>query len=438
VRPGLAFVDDRRLAVQGPLRLHLVELAADGSPTEASSTDLRELAWEVFGEVERPRVGSDPPGWCHYPAVRDRDLFLVHGRASRRPGGAPNCLLCLRLPSADPVDPADWSPGLTVLGQEAGGISIRWAVSGDRVLTPDGEVEIRSELEELASAELQPAPLLVGSLVVVQARLHDGEAQDWLLAFDAGSGDLRWKRFLAKGADLTAQGGRFGASAGPRLAAMPTVLAGPRIFAGTHLGSGSLVEAVDGRLCWSVLNRRRAATRPGWEGGPPPWIPLADSPEDGEILWAPVDSDRVYRLRATPLEGAEPTAQSIFRRPPRAMGGAEVLLGGDEHELLLLGRAGSSRTLFARREGAGERVDSLWLGPEEGFRGRGLVSPTRVYASTDRGLYLFDRTRELYLLDYRPLDACGSLRGGDLHARGRSVLVLGFDALWSFRATSPE
>ncbi len=433
VRPGLVFLDDDHLAVQGPLRLHLLELSAAGSPTETLSLDLRELVWEIFGEVERPRTGSEPPGWCHYPAAHRGRLYLVHGRASRRHGGAPNTLLCLDPAGAGEVDPADWSPGLTIIGQRLEGPEVRWAVSGDRVLDPEGEVRIEPALAELAEAELQPAPLRIGSAVVVQARVYDGEVRDWLLAFDAERGDLRWKRLLAKGADVSPEAGRFGTGAGPRHAAMPTILAGTRIFAGTHLGSGSLVET-DGRLCWSVKNRRRSPERSGWGGGPPLWIPGLEAPEDGELLWAPTDSDRLYRLRARPLRGADPTVEELFRRPPRAMGGAEVLLGGDPHEAVLLGRSGSARTLFARREAAGDRVDSLYLGPEESFRGRGLVSVARAYASTDRGLYLFDRERELYLLDYRPLEATGAIQGGDLYARGSLIAVLGFDAIWLFRA----
>jgi hypothetical protein len=75
------------------------------------------------------------------------------------------------------------------------------------------------------------------------------------------------------------------------------------------------------------------------------------------------------------------------------------------------------------------------LGPKERFAGEGLVSPTRALFASDRGLYLLDRTRDLYLLDYAPLvPPLQGLppAGGTVRARGEWICVLGTATLWVF------
>ncbi|NUP97691.1 MAG: hypothetical protein HUU28_16145, partial [Planctomycetaceae bacterium] len=77
------------------------------------------------------------------------------------------------------------------------------------------------------------------------------------------------------------------------------------------------------------------------------------------------------------------------------------------------------------------------LGPAEKFSGEGLTSPTRALFASNRGLYVLDRTKDLYLVDYAPLAAPAdgvATTGGSVHARGDTVCVLGVNALWVFRA----
>ena len=82
----------------------------------------------------------------------------------------------------------------------------------------------------------------------------------------------------------------------------------------------------------------------------------------------------------------------------------------------------------------GTLVHALYLGPEEHFTGTGLVSATRALVASDHGLYLFDRTRELYLLDYQALAPIGDEPvGGDLFAHAERVFVLGPGTLACFR-----
>ncbi|MEW6072995.1 MAG: hypothetical protein AB1726_10455 [Planctomycetota bacterium] len=429
VRPGLVFLDDRQLVVQTALRLHRIAVSPGAAPRLLATYDLRELAWNAIGEVEAPRAGREPPGWALAPAAAGERLLLVHGRASPRPGGPPNALLCLRLPGA-----GDWSPGLSVLGQRPAGPVLCWAVSGERRVGPAGEVESPSSLAGFAGLELQGAPLVAGGRVLVQGRLKDGDVRDWLLALELAGGELAWSRLLAKGADLGGPAGRFTGGNEPLLAPQPLATAGGRVFAGTHLGAGSLVEALDGRLIWSLRNRRRSPGEGGWGGGSVPAFPSAGGPGDVELLWAPADSDRLYRLAARPFGGERPAPADLFLAPPRAIGEAEILVGGDAEEAIVLGRSGAARALLAWRRREGRRIASVHLGPEEAFRGRGLAGARRAYASTDRGLYLFDRAAELYCLDYEPLAPAGGPGGGDVFARGSLVVVLGPTALWAFQS----
>jgi len=148
-----------------------------------------------------------------------------------------------------------------------------------------------------------------------------------------------------------------------------------------------------------------------------------------------MDSDRLYPLRIDPIAGRPgDEASSVLARPPAPLGDASALLGGGADEWIVLASAGKEHTVSARRRGV-DRVDALDLRQGEHFRGQGLVSAERVWLATDSDLYLFDRTRELYLLDVAGLPAAGEEpRGGDLFARGDDVLVVGSGALWRFRA----
>ena len=142
----------------------------------------------------------------------------------------------------------------------------------------------------------------------------------------------------------------------------------------------------------------------------------------------------VHPAALRPLGTGTTAAEALYAGPPRPVGESLFLAGGDPRATVVLGRAGGERTVSELRSPGTDRLDALYLGPDEEFRGRGLASPTRVFASTDRGLYLFDRTRELYLLDYAPLAPVGSVtRGGDVFARGGLVVTLSRDGLWAFR-----
>ena len=189
-----------------------------------------------------------------------------------------------------------------------------------------------------------------------------------------------------------------------------------------------LVDALDGELLWSLKNRRRPEQEVGWNGARP-----LLAPEGTALLWQPMDSDRMYVLGTAPIASDEPTG-GLMLRAPVPLAEARLLHGGEADEQIVSGASGRERTLSARRAGR-DRVDALDLGPEEEFRGLGRVSQARAWVATDRELMLFDRTRELYLLQAESLAPLGGLpAGGDVHARDDLVLVVGSAGVWRFRA----
>jgi hypothetical protein len=211
------------------------------------------------------------------------------------------------------------------------------------------------------------------------------------------------------------------------------------VFAGTHLGAAALVEVGTGQPLWMFKNRRRPPRARGWTGDRPLLATRPDPTGTVGILWAPWDSDFMYPLSPrVPPAGEDEDRVLSGGRPPVPLVEAEALVGGDVQEAIVLARDGRERTISARRAGL-DRIDALDLGPDETFAGRGLVSAERVWVPSDRGVYLFDRTRELYLLDFQALPSSGSREtsGGDLVARGSWVAVVGPEGLWTL-ATRPR
>jgi hypothetical protein len=420
VQPGLAFLSDELLALQLVDRIAWLE--------SRSGRTVYELAWKklvadaglIVGEPHAgPVPTSSAPGWAMRPAADGRLVVCVHGRSV---GGNSNALVCLETPAAPP--PAE-------LG--APGPRVRWIVHRDRTLDAEGREtpfppELRGAIEP--DGELQPGPLILGSEVLVQVR-RGGRAsgsgaggpvqiESSLLALDLETGRPLWRRFLARGVELVRDTGRLSTGDALRAPGQALVAIGGLVFCGTHLGAGSLVDPLDGRLVWTLLSRRRDPQRPGWTG----WTP---EPAGRTLLWAPADSDQLYWLDArASLPGP---SRAPFLHPPRAAGEAVALLGGDAAEALVLARAGMRRTLSSWAAESGGRRDALYLAPDETFAGAGALSPERALFASDRGVYLFDRTRELYLLDYEPLQGPAQ-GGGDVYARGDRVLVVGREGLW--------
>ena len=432
VRPGLAFLEDGSVVVQTPDQIHQLRIDREGRLERVRFFEPEKLLGGFAPWLDERLVRPEPPGWALAPATDEKTLVFVHGRTLG--DGDRNALLCVRLPS------------LTELGSRGNEEGpplprLEWAVVGDLLVDADGEVEEVEALRELPRLEFQPGALIHGERVYALARASEGDVRAWILAFDRTSGRLAWKRLVAKGADLRPDAGRLASNDGLYGGASQALLLVPRgggrelgLFCGTQLGAGSLVDVLDGAPLWTLKNRRRDARVRGWSGAPP----VLGS--DGAILWQPSDSDRLYTLNPGPLAGpplgwAEPTedTRGLFLAPVRPLGEALTLVAGDGEESVVLGRARSEKTVSTRRPGR-DRLDGLYLSREEAFAGEGLASPSRLYFSTTRGVYLFDRDRELYLLDYQPVPRVGEApAGGDVHARGDTLLVLGRHRVWAYR-----
>lgn len=423
-RPGGTFLPDGRFAVQTAEELLIYALSPSGTLALSSQIRIDEHLEGSTPELhfDAPR---EAPGWPLVPAACGEHLAVVVGRTHQE---EPNVLLVLEL------EPPQPHAGLSLdLGRGPPRARTAWALLGSELVCAE-DSRVLAELDALGEFEFQPCPVATSDWIVVQVRAYAGRVRAWLFAFDRRDGSPAWGLELASGAERVVTP-RFSAGP-PRSAAQPLLafeLEGEaRVFAGTHLGLGALVDALTGAPLFGLKNRRRAEHESGWSGD----RPVLGACREGtpSLLWAPMDSDRLYTLRPFALASAGDEDGAAQLAVPAPLGDAERLLGGDAREHLVLGNTGRERTVSARRPGK-DRVDALDLGEDERFRGAGLVSPERVWVATDRSLYLFDRTRELYLLDSAVLPPTADPpAGGDLYGHGAHVLVLGRSAVWSFLA----
>lgn len=416
VQPGLAFLERNRAAIQLPDLLALVDLTAGTLVASQRTSDLL----EPFG-LAPPLVAADADkcAWPLTPVTDGRAVVMVEGRSR---GDRSNALVCL-----EPGRPDETVP-----------FRLRWCLTPERLVDRAGVSRPWPVGRGLAGGEFQPGPLLVGSLIVVQVRqatatsgaggredprnASGAEWQSWLVAVDLATGQPSWTVLFSKGTELTRDLGRFAPQSGSESAGQPLARVGLRVFAGTGLGTGALIDALDGRLVWALKNRRREAARRGWAGGTPPVF--ADPPG---VLWAPTDGDFLYWLRAEPLTGGS----RLFLDAPHPIAEAEALLTGDAGQAVVLSRAGAVRSASTWDAAHGGRRDAFELAPLETFTGPGLASKERALFATDRGLYLSDRDRDGWLVDYEELPGSGP-KGGTVFARGGRVAVLGHRTLWIF------
>lgn len=419
-RTGIAFLSERRIAVQTAELVHLVELGPEGTLEPRTAFRPADL---LGGLAPAPVRDATPRPLV--PVAGQGHLVLVHGVSS---GDEPNALLCLE-------PPGELGPRAFLEDRLAP--ELAWAIVGGQRLEPSGEVREVPELAELSALEFQPGPLIVGERVIVQAREYPGDVRAWLIALGLRTGEVLWERRIASGADLRPER-RFDTDR--RLWAQPLLLldeeGAPRVFAGTNLGAGALFDSLDGEPCWTLKNRRRDPLEDGWLGARP-----ARATDAAALLWTPNDSDRLYTLGVEPVRAGDRETGSLFLAPPSPRAHAERCLGGDLREVLVLGTREGVRAVSTRRAGL-DPIMAVHLSSIESFAGDGLVSKERVLVPSDRKLYLFDRGRELYLLDLERLPSLGrsadpiqgAARGIDLVGRGRLVLAVGDEALWAFRA----
>jgi len=428
-RPGLARLSHGQLLIQGrgfDRGLDVVwEVAESGIGRPYEPWKLLDEQELMYGENRR-RPGDD---WNFQPVADVASLILVLGRAEDMRGYEERSNTVARM-----LPPSGPKPGV-----------LEWALGPSGLWTAeDGLV---GSLESLIGAglwEFQPEPLLIEDRLILQARQWkqerdesgrlrisaQGESRAWAIALDRHDGHLIWKRELGRGSEPRPDVG-IPMTATRRVrtpASPPVLLAGHRVFMGTQLGVGALLDLEDGRLLWSYLNPRRTADASGWSALPAPRAVPGRTGEPPTIVWAPADSDRLLWLRGD----SDIAGEGLEVHPPLSREEAEALLGADADEALILTRYGPHFTLAAYRPQTGERLDAIDLGRDEQPLADLLWSTDRALFASDKALYLFDRGRELYLLEAFPLPRTAHAGTGRLLTRGGSVQLLLPEGLWTF------
>jgi hypothetical protein len=416
LRPGLVAIDQDLVAVQTAAGLHLVDTS---SATRDRVIEPMKLVEPAFGHIGPSRAArkSGAPGWAHLPRIAGDELFLVVGRAES--GRGPNALAAISISS---LELGESSP-LDLTADEP---RADWILSGSRIFSDDGFHD-PPLLAPLEGSEIQPGPAIFGDSLLFEARVLDGEVKTYLGALDVATGTPRWLVLVAKGGDLGPIGGaRFGSARLPLGSAAPLVIAGGHVLVQTNLGITALFDAVDGRLLWSFKNRRHAPGEPGWSG-------IAPLVRPGSFAVAPADSDFGYLLANTRLHAP---ARSPLTSAPLPLESSTDLVAADADALFTFDLAGGERQLSELRlQGeASRRISSILLRTGETFVGLPALGTRHFFASSNRGLFLFDRTRELELIDYLPLPGGAGPReaGGSLTVLGDRLLLLGPGTLWVF------
>lgn len=413
---GACWLDDGRVALQHPVATFLVDEAGVGPVFKP------ERLLDVFGARGGRTFVPSGQAWPLGPVTDGEDLFFVLGRAIV-PGNSST--VCRVTPPSELADAA----------------TLRWAISTAGHVDAAGVIRPLEELLEPGVWEFQPGPVLAGSRLLVQARQwiasqeEDASTIDvsnpraWLVCLDAATGLPVWSRFLAKGTDVQRDlGSRFVGGGRAAAPAQPLTRIDDAVFCGTGLGVGVLVDVADGRVAYSFKTRRRSADDPGWVAAHAPHH--VHGSERSAVLYAPGDSDHLYWLR----DHADLENEGLLVQHPFPIGGGRAVLGGEPDAAVVLGSSGPHRTISELDPEQGRVSPALNLRPTETFQGQGVVSRTRALFATDRSLYLFDRTRDLYLLQSHSLRAQGALGGGSLLCRGDRVCVIGSDRVFFFRA----
>ncbi|MCC6407894.1 MAG: PQQ-like beta-propeller repeat protein [Planctomycetes bacterium] len=414
--PGATWLASGRLVVQSDDALAVFPAGGDGAPELVRpKTLLRGLGLNV--ETRVPRLRHDPVPTLTPIAVGD-ELVIAVGTREARSATARSVVARLAFPtSVLELDPAP---------------AVRWAVGGTVHVDERGRATPLGAGFDFDELEFQPGPAVLETELVWLARQANaagprdesrarGSTVTWAVALDLATGRPLWQRRLAVGVIGPREDvDRFGTRVFTDLAPAALVARDGRLFASPHTGVGVLFDAADGRLQWSFQSRRRRVEQPGWLGTSP-----IDA-GDGSWIWTPSDSDRGYCVRAAPDDTVGSTRGSLLAGPPFEIGSLRTILAAVGPRVLAIAAEPDGERLVDVDLASGARSDSFALAQDEHFGNQARVTATRVLVCTDRGLALFDRERELFLLDRIDLGATvtGLVRGGD------GIVALGAGTVW--------
>jgi hypothetical protein len=391
-----------------------------------------ELGWTLgdqgrgsgFALEELARLSQQPlargwkrPGssWRHRPSAQGELAFSVLGRVR---DVRSNALFAFR-PGAPPVP--RWSLG------EGG-----WRDANGAAL---------STLEEAIGPgawEFQPCPLAVDDVLIVQARRWDisnerqrshlinpARPEAVALALDIKTGELIWKRSLARGSDLLpGEGERFAATRTPAISAPTPVLCGTSLIFATGLGACAALDLADGRPERSVLGQR---AKEGTSYASPP-TPIGED----RVLWAPFGGDSVYELALGSLH--PDLASSPFTKPPKLSSGWSAVIGTyKDSPLVALVQGGRYQI-----EHLEKATRSIQMSLGEALIGAHLLGSERLLSVSDRGLFIFDLARELYLVGHIPLDPSVQCLPAGLVAAGTHAWILTEEGVYRLRVKNQD
>ncbi len=427
--PGLVQLETGPIAVQGPRGVEIFSFSAEKGLERERSFEPGALLKAPLREPVWAYPTGATPGWQHRPAASGADLILVEGRAAHGIRGS-NVLMR--------VSPGLPEGGSRELRSAEALPELRWAWSGERLVSSASplwssatEEQALELLRGFTDVEIQPAPLVLGEVVLATARRLESELEQHLFAFDAETGRPLWRRFLAKGSERGARGTRFGDASRQMAAAPPMGASGTRVALTTGLGTFHLVSALDGRVLLSARLQRTSgdspvdfegtqlvATEDQWIAAPSDSEYLYFFPKDGQLptAWLPPDQDDLRRSAPWARFGGEARAL-IAGRDASGSGPYIVLEAGGREALARLraqGQVLENVIEFAPREhlGSSAHLDS---------------SGTRLLLPSDRGLYLFDLERDARLVDAVSWPrASGAAAPGGLawiHVKGALLLV---------------
>ncbi|HET6201797.1 MAG TPA: hypothetical protein VFI25_03215 [Planctomycetota bacterium] len=384
VAGGEAFVQTRR-------SLHVCDLARG---TFVGKVDLEEIL------PLRPRVEDGRGIRRTRPAAEGSLVAVVHGETSTT--GSP-------------------SNALALFERTTGGeapLRLRWArLPGGGFLREGGGREKDSRLEGFVFSE---EPLLYGERLYCGLQRVAGEVASYLAAFDARSGALLFLRWLAKGSEVDPLLPRNGRGAANVSGSGP-VASGGVVFYGTNLG---VVVALDGRSGECLFAYKTARRTPLEVRESPRFPDLAHGrPVAGARGFAIAPGDSAF-LYAFPIPGV--AGASTLLHPPLPLREAILYAGWCADGHVFLANSGGEQNVAAFDPLQWRRVDSAPLGPEEAFLSPDTDQPRepalargRVFAASERYLYVFDLGRELYMEAAipPPIDPRSGLYGS-----GRAIL----------------
>ncbi|HKB16899.1 MAG TPA: hypothetical protein VKF62_12600, partial [Planctomycetota bacterium] len=393
VAGGEAFLQTRRF-------LHVCDLATG---TFVGRVDLEELL------PHRTRGGEARGIRRTRPAASGTTVAVVHGEAS--PSGAPSNALAVFERTRGASTP----------------LRLRWArLPGGDYLRVDGG---RAKEERLDGFVFSEEPLLYGERLYCGLQRVAGEVASYLACFDARTGELRFLRWLCTGSEFDPLLPRMQTKSASNVSGSGPIASGGVVFYGTNLGVVVALDAESGEC----LLAYRTARRPPLEARENPRFadlglgrPVA-GPAGFAI--APGDSAFLYAFAFPGARGPSP-----LLHPPQLLREASLYAGWWKDAHVFLANSGGEQNVAAVDPVLFRRIDSAPLGPDEAFLSSDTDQPRepalargRLFAASDRYLYVFDLSRELYMEAAipPPIDPKTGLHGSGRAILGNLVAVPG-------------